>query len=109
MYLCYPNFILIRTTTIFVILKAIHSIALLDHAVVNDLEWLIEHDITINFPNNIILDEYEAIYLNVYGEAVGVKTCADFLVNFDKDIVCWFLDGSLTVFLWYWINQLKFF
>jgi len=59
MDLCDSDFIFIlhSSCVLPILLNACNTIVSLEHTVIDDLKWFIELDITINFPNNVILHE----------------------------------------------------
>lgn len=72
---------------------------LLEHAVVYNMELIIEHDITIDLFDNVVFHEDQTVDLDVYCEPVCVETRANFLVYLDEDVIRWFLNRPLAVFL----------
>jgi hypothetical protein len=97
MHLRDPNFVPVvhGLTTILVgtdNARRLPRLVLLQHTVVDHVKLVVEHNVAINFLNDVVFDEDEAIYLDVQGEAISIETCTYLLVNFDENIICWLFD-----------------
>lgn len=97
MYLCNPYLVpvLHRLTLVLIGSNKTSGLArliLLQHAFINYMELIIEHYIAIYFLNDVVLDEDQAVDLDVDREPIGIEARTDLLVDFNKDIVCWFFD-----------------
>ena len=97
MHLCDPNFvpvmhglttILVRTDNA----RSLPRLVLLHHAVVYHVELIVEHNIAIDFLNDVVFDQDEAVYFDVQSEAIGVEACAYLFVNLDENIIRWLFD-----------------
>lgn len=97
MHLRHPDFVPIIHVLIAVLVGAYYArrlshLVLLHHAVVNNVELVIKHYVAIDFLDDVVLDEDEAVHLDVQRKAIRVEARADLLVDLDEDVVRRFLD-----------------
>ena len=73
--------------------------ALVNQGIIVYLEHVIEHYVAIDLSNDIVFDQHQPIHFDVQREALSVETGTYLLIDFYKDVIGRFLDGSLRVFL----------
>ena len=109
MHLRNPNFVPIMHCLTTVLIGTYYTCSLarlifLYHTIINDMKLIIKHNVAIYLLNDIVLNKHEPINVDVYRKAICVEAGTNFLVNLDKNIICWFFYRSLAVFFGYGVN-----
>ena len=110
MYLCNSNLILISHTALIICILGYIKVSTLtssDHTIIHNLKWLIKHDVAVDLPDDIILNEHKSINFDMNSKSISIEACTYLFINLNKDIICWLLYWPLTVLLRYRIYQFE--